>query len=410
MVPGEKRSPDDRAIAGVTSGPGAVQAGAVDMMRFGPVGLGPRGAGARGRPRRRGGALRRDGRRRARPHGAALRRAAVRAPHRARARTAGRRPPGPARLVRPGRDRDARVPHRRAPQHRRRRPLRAPRPGVAELPAARRGRALALSGLLLRAGAGRRRIRPPRAPGSRHERRDRGRRRRRHRLRRRHPGVQPGRRRRLGGHARARAGGGDRGVRPRPAGGHVHPLRRPDQRRRGAGRRRQLRGRVERRLLRRLAARAVLRVRPPWFRRRRPALAGGPDPLGARPLVRPGRGDPARRAADLGRRPVRRGRVGGGVPQRRAHLQPRAGRRRPADVHQLQLDAVGLPVRREAIDAAQLPAGRPRARGGDPPAARGPADRPRHDSGLPVPGRLHRRRPGRLPAHRRAPARSRRRS
>lgn len=41
MVPGEKRSPDDRAIAGVAAGSGAVQAGAVDMMRFGPVGLAP---------------------------------------------------------------------------------------------------------------------------------------------------------------------------------------------------------------------------------------------------------------------------------------------------------------------------------------------------------------------------------
>jgi hypothetical protein len=41
MVPGEKRSPADRAIAGAAAGPGAVQAGAVDMMRFGPVGLAP---------------------------------------------------------------------------------------------------------------------------------------------------------------------------------------------------------------------------------------------------------------------------------------------------------------------------------------------------------------------------------
>ena len=41
MVPGEKRSPGDRAIAGAAAGPGAVQAGAVDMMRFGPVGLAP---------------------------------------------------------------------------------------------------------------------------------------------------------------------------------------------------------------------------------------------------------------------------------------------------------------------------------------------------------------------------------
>ena len=41
MVPCAKRSAGDRAIAGATDGPGAVQAGAVDMMRFGPVGLAP---------------------------------------------------------------------------------------------------------------------------------------------------------------------------------------------------------------------------------------------------------------------------------------------------------------------------------------------------------------------------------
>lgn len=41
MVPGEKRFPADRAIAGATAGPGAVQAGALDLMRFGPVGLAP---------------------------------------------------------------------------------------------------------------------------------------------------------------------------------------------------------------------------------------------------------------------------------------------------------------------------------------------------------------------------------
>lgn len=41
FVPGEKRSADDRAIAGAVSGPGAVQAGALDLMRFEPVGLAP---------------------------------------------------------------------------------------------------------------------------------------------------------------------------------------------------------------------------------------------------------------------------------------------------------------------------------------------------------------------------------
>jgi hypothetical protein len=41
MIPGEKRSATDRAIAGATAGPGAVQAGAVELMRYEPVGLAP---------------------------------------------------------------------------------------------------------------------------------------------------------------------------------------------------------------------------------------------------------------------------------------------------------------------------------------------------------------------------------
>lgn len=39
LIPGQKRFPGDRAIAGVVSGPGAVQAGAIEMMNFAPVGL-----------------------------------------------------------------------------------------------------------------------------------------------------------------------------------------------------------------------------------------------------------------------------------------------------------------------------------------------------------------------------------
>lgn len=39
LIPGEKRFPGDRAIAGVVSGAGAVQAGAIEMMNFPPVGL-----------------------------------------------------------------------------------------------------------------------------------------------------------------------------------------------------------------------------------------------------------------------------------------------------------------------------------------------------------------------------------
>jgi hypothetical protein len=41
LIPGAKRGPDDRAVAGAASGPGAVQAGAIDMMRFAPAGIAP---------------------------------------------------------------------------------------------------------------------------------------------------------------------------------------------------------------------------------------------------------------------------------------------------------------------------------------------------------------------------------
>ena len=41
LIPGEKRSPLDRAIAGAANGPGAVQAGALDMLNFPAAGVGP---------------------------------------------------------------------------------------------------------------------------------------------------------------------------------------------------------------------------------------------------------------------------------------------------------------------------------------------------------------------------------
>src|SRR3954447_638489 len=41
IVPGEKRSPSDRAIAGATPGPGAVQAGSWELMNDPDVGLAP---------------------------------------------------------------------------------------------------------------------------------------------------------------------------------------------------------------------------------------------------------------------------------------------------------------------------------------------------------------------------------
>jgi len=39
LIPGEKRHPGDRAIAGAAAGPGAVQAGAVDLLNFPPAGV-----------------------------------------------------------------------------------------------------------------------------------------------------------------------------------------------------------------------------------------------------------------------------------------------------------------------------------------------------------------------------------
>ena len=55
MVPGEKRRAGDRGDRRRGRGPGAVQAGAVDMMRYGPVAARARGAGAGRGAERRGG-------------------------------------------------------------------------------------------------------------------------------------------------------------------------------------------------------------------------------------------------------------------------------------------------------------------------------------------------------------------
>jgi hypothetical protein len=41
LIPGAKRSPTDRAIAGAASGPGAVQAGAIAFMNYPATGTGP---------------------------------------------------------------------------------------------------------------------------------------------------------------------------------------------------------------------------------------------------------------------------------------------------------------------------------------------------------------------------------
>jgi len=39
IIPGERRSPDDRAVAGAAPGPGAVQAGALDLLRTPATGI-----------------------------------------------------------------------------------------------------------------------------------------------------------------------------------------------------------------------------------------------------------------------------------------------------------------------------------------------------------------------------------
>ena len=45
LIPGEKRHAEDRAVAGAAKGPGAVQAGAVDLLHFPPAGVAPVVAG-----------------------------------------------------------------------------------------------------------------------------------------------------------------------------------------------------------------------------------------------------------------------------------------------------------------------------------------------------------------------------
>lgn len=45
LIPGEKRHPGDRAVAGAADGPGAVQAGAVELLHFPPAGVAPAIAG-----------------------------------------------------------------------------------------------------------------------------------------------------------------------------------------------------------------------------------------------------------------------------------------------------------------------------------------------------------------------------
>ena len=67
---------------------------------------------------------------------------------------------------------------------------------------------------------------------------------------------------------------------------------------------------------------------------------------------------------------------------RAGYRQSRSGRDRPRALHELQLDDHRLPLRRQALAAAQLPAGGRSLRRRDPPAARGAVDLPAADRRL----------------------------
>ena len=204
MVPGEKRSPGDRAIAGAAAGPGAVQAGALELMRFGPVGLAPAlpalAAGLNAQAVRYAATARAA----ARPDRAAVRGAAFE--HRTALASScwrGRSPTSSSGTAWPASRCSPSTPpatSSTADAVARR----ASRPRLDRLPAAGRRRAVALPEFSYRRVLAEPHPRTTRHWESRRERRDHRRRRHRHRLRRRDPGLLPRRRRRRGGHARAR--------------------------------------------------------------------------------------------------------------------------------------------------------------------------------------------------------------
>ena len=143
----------------------------------------------------------------------------------------------------------------------------------------------------------------------------------------------------------------DRRFLAKPAGRHLQPHHRQHLGQRHRRHRGQLRRRLERRLLRSVAAGAELRLRA--SRHARPSdLADVDHPPDARPVVSPRRAGLAGKPAELERRTVCRRRFRGGVYARGTHLPAGAGRRRPHALHQLQLDAYRLHLRREALDAA----------------------------------------------------------
>ena len=253
IIPGEKRSPNDRPIAGAASGPGAVQAGALDLMNFPGAGVAPLLPAVAAGLNARAVAF-------AAQNGILL---DPTVPPFVALDFADRT----ALLVQllDGTDPDQilwfavgalvvpRVPHRRAPRHRGRDRRRSSRPRRDRLPGAERGRPLALPERVLspaaRAQASTRQAREPELM-ARHHRRPRHR----HRLRRLDPRLLPRRGRRARDHARARTAARRRRRSRRACrlGAYtrildLHPRHRLRRHRR------QLRRRLERRLLRGVA-------------------------------------------------------------------------------------------------------------------------------------------------------------
>ena len=184
------------------------------------------------------------------------------------------------------------------------------------------------------------------------------RRRHRHRLRRLDPRLLPRRRRRARRHARARAAPLVGDVHAEPAARRLHAPRRPRPRHRLRRHRRQLRRRRQPSSTSRRHSARRASCSSAWGRS--PSACGRPRSR-ARALdryytPRRARACPSRSSAGATCRT--RAASGARRAPRRLHLQSRPRRRRPEGVHQLQLDAERLRLRRQALDAAQLPPGR----------------------------------------------------
>ena len=323
MVPGEKRHALDRAIAGAAPGPGAVQAGAVALLQLPELGvelLLPELA-ALLNTEATAWALRQGPRAAADP--TPVRRTGLRRPDPSRGHAAEQRRAGPEGLRSAGAVQRGGLRHGRPTPHRRGAGEAPPRTDVAALSRARRGRILALPDVLVRqaarAGASAHHRRRP-APHEHHGTYRRPR--HRQRLRRRDPRLPPGGGRRPGRRARARtATCGPRTSRTISASAAT------------PGSSTSCRATASRSWRETASAAPASSTSPlPCARPASSSSAGAVSAaacgrsltrVGARPLVRPGRGDPAGGTAAVGRRAVPRRPVRRGVRARGPHRATR---------------------------------------------------------------------------------------